>query len=272
MPDITIDDTLTMRYEDDCFVEPWRTPETVLLVHGVGGSIAEWYAWVPPLAAEYRVVRVDLRGWGGSSIPPEGYPWSMDRYADDLAAFLDGMGLDKVHFVGTKLGGRIGLHFATRHPERLHTLSLVCTPMTIRFGPDDHGQRLPREIGGREGLERWARDTMEERLGAVDPAMTEWWVDLYTNCSPRVMGEVLRMAWETEEYSLLPGIGTPTLVVDSDAETPIPEIRRWQSIIPDSAFTEIEISTEGRQISASKPADCVAAVLDYLRARRPEGR
>jgi pimeloyl-ACP methyl ester carboxylesterase len=267
VPEVIIDDTLTMHYESDCFAEPWREPETVLLVHGVGGSAEEWYAWVPPLAGQYRVVRVDLRGWGRSTVPPEGYEWSMDSYAADLVRLLDKMGLEKVHFVGTKLGGRIGLHFAKDHPERLHTLTLVCTPMTIRFGPTDHGQRLPKTADGRAGLEQWARSTMPERLGDVPAEMAEWWICLYASCSPRVMSEVLNMAWLAEEYSILPDIRTPTLVIDSNAEMGIAQIRAWQSVIPDSEFAEITITTEGRQISASKPAECVTALLEYLHSR-----
>src|ERR1700712_4738553 len=104
MPDVKIDDTLTMHYEFDCFVEPWRTPEAILLVHGVGGCTEEWYAWVPPLSGKYAVVRVDLRGWGKSTVPPQDYPWSMDSFAADLKLFMDKVGLKKVHIVGTKLG------------------------------------------------------------------------------------------------------------------------------------------------------------------------
>lgn len=267
MPNATIDDALEMYYESDCFVAPWREPEVVLLVHGVGGSTEEWYEWIPPLAAEYRVVRVDLRGWGRSTVPPEGYAWSMDRYADDLARFLDELGIERVHFVGTKLGGRIGLHFADRHPERLHTLTLVCTPMSIRKGPDDHGQRLPRTINGTDGIRRWAADSMLERLGDVEPAMTRWWIDLYAACSPRVMSEVLRMAWEAEEYSILPRIATPTLVVDSTAEATLEEIRAWQTRIDGSELAMVELGGAGRQISASLPGECVRALMDYLAAR-----
>ena len=106
MPSVKIDDTLDMFYELDNFVEPWRTPETILLVHGIGGNTTEWIRWVPPLADKYAVLRVDLRGWGRSTVPPEGYPWSMDNFAADLRALMDRLGLQKVHMVGTKMGGR----------------------------------------------------------------------------------------------------------------------------------------------------------------------
>src|ERR1700722_6644048 len=111
MPTQTIDDTLDMYYEVDNFVEPWKEPEVVMLVHGIGGSTPEGFAWIPPLSSKYKVVRVDLRGWGQSTIPPEGYEWSMDNFATDLKIFMDKQGMEKSHLLGTKLGGRIAVHF-----------------------------------------------------------------------------------------------------------------------------------------------------------------
>ena len=265
MPTIRIDDTLDMYYELDSFVEPWREPEVVLLVHGIGGSTAEWYAWVPPIASRYAVARIDLRGWGQSTVPPEGYGWSMDNFADDIRVFMDRMGIERVHLLGTKLGGRVALHFAVNHPDRLHTLSLVSTPMSINRNPQDSRDRRPTMEGGLEGMKEWNRATMRERLGDVPQPMMDWWIDLYDRVSPRVMAEVFDLAWDTDEYALLPKISVPTLVVDSDFQEPFDEIRKWQTTIPRSTFVPVPITAnEGRQIPASKPAECVAALLEFL--------
>jgi pimeloyl-ACP methyl ester carboxylesterase len=265
MPKARIDDSLTMHYELDNFAEPWRAPETVMLVHGIGGSSAEWFAWVPPLAGRYAVLRVDLRGWGQSTIPPADYAWSMDNYAADLRLLMDRLGIGKVHMVGTKLGGRIAMHFAHAHPGRLHSLTLVCTPMNIRDQvADDSRDRRPTVEGGAESVAHWARSTMRERLGDVSPEMMEWWTRLYAQSSPQVIGGVYDLAWWTDEYALLPHIHTPTLVIDSSAIVPIAQTRKWQALLPDSEMADIPVTTEGRQISASKPAECVAVLLDFL--------
>ena len=58
MPTVKLDETLEMYYEDDDFTDPWRTPETVVLHHGNAKSSRLWYAWVPLLARQYRVIRV----------------------------------------------------------------------------------------------------------------------------------------------------------------------------------------------------------------------
>ncbi len=61
MPSARLDDTLDMHYELDDYTDPWTTPETILLVHGVADTSRAWFAWVPLLARRFRVLRPDLR-------------------------------------------------------------------------------------------------------------------------------------------------------------------------------------------------------------------
>ena len=67
-------------FRDDWFGEPWRKPETVVLIHGALESGVVWYAWVPTLAKEFRVVRPDLPGCGLSTVPA-GFEWSFPGLA-----------------------------------------------------------------------------------------------------------------------------------------------------------------------------------------------
>ena len=77
-----------MAYEDHCFARPWGAPETVVMVHGNAESSRAWTPWVPHLAGKYRVVRLDMPGFGASSEPPD-YGWSADELAADIVRFLD---------------------------------------------------------------------------------------------------------------------------------------------------------------------------------------
>ena len=266
MPTAQIDDTLQMYYEFDNFVAPWRTPETILLVHGVGGCAAEWFAWVPPLSEKYAVLRVDLRGWGQSTVPPEGYPWSLENFGADLKKLLDKLGLQKVHMVGTKLGGRIAIPFALDYPDRLHSMTLVSTPMTL----DVQGGREtenPDPADGQEGVERWARQSMKGRVGGADPERLEWWIRMYGRNSPRVVSEVFEMSGRFDLTGRLAGIRVPTLVIGSEAYQgrPLEGVRKWQALIPDSRLAVIAATPDGgRQISASKPKECASALLEFL--------
>ena len=121
----TITSDLQMHYEVDDFAEPWREHETVLLLHGNAESAEVWYGWVPHLAAELRVVRPDMRGFGRSTPMPRDCPWSPDRIADDFLTLMDRLGIERFHLVGAKVGGTMALHFAARHASRVQTLTVL---------------------------------------------------------------------------------------------------------------------------------------------------
>src|SRR5262249_10286306 len=85
---------------------------------------AFWYLRIaPPLAQRHRVIMLDLRGHGRSSMPPRGY--SGDSIAADLRALLDHLDIERVHLVGHSFGGNAALHFACLFPERMATLTLA---------------------------------------------------------------------------------------------------------------------------------------------------
>jgi pimeloyl-ACP methyl ester carboxylesterase len=78
-------------YREDWFGEPWRKPETAVLIHGNAESSVEWYAWMPRMAQEFRVLRPDLPGFGRSRIPA-GFEWSLPSLASFVAHVLDKAG------------------------------------------------------------------------------------------------------------------------------------------------------------------------------------
>src|SRR5262245_26870578 len=76
-------------YMDDDYVEPWRPHDAVLLQHYVFGNHRLYAPWVPTLAQDLRVLRLDRRGNGLSSAPPFGYAYNLDDLLADFVGFLD---------------------------------------------------------------------------------------------------------------------------------------------------------------------------------------
>ncbi|MEP6885454.1 MAG: alpha/beta fold hydrolase [Gammaproteobacteria bacterium] len=94
--------------------------EPVVLIHGLGLDAAMWDAQWPALQREFRAVRYDVRGFGGSSIPSGPY-----SHTADLLGLLDFLDARPAHLVGLSMGGRLALRFALDHPRAVQSLTLI---------------------------------------------------------------------------------------------------------------------------------------------------
>ena len=97
---------------------------TVLLSSGLGGTASYWAPQLAALQARYRVIAYDQAGTGRNKrdLPDD---HSIAAMADEALAVLDATRTDQAHFVGHALGGLVGLDLATRHPQRLRSLTVV---------------------------------------------------------------------------------------------------------------------------------------------------
>jgi pimeloyl-ACP methyl ester carboxylesterase len=98
------------------------TGPPVLMLHGLGATKAEFLPTVAALAPKYRTIAVDLLGFGDSD-KPLGASYGPDFQARGIAHLLDALELERAHFVGHSMGGRVALELGFREPER--TLGLV---------------------------------------------------------------------------------------------------------------------------------------------------
>jgi pimeloyl-ACP methyl ester carboxylesterase len=97
----------------------------VLLLHGLGGTKASLFETAAALSRSYRVHVPDLPGFGSSSKPPMA-PYNAGWYAETVLELLDTLEIDRAHFVGNSLGGRIAIEVALREPGRARALGLLC--------------------------------------------------------------------------------------------------------------------------------------------------
>src|SRR5258705_4880757 len=127
MTTVEIRPGVALAYEDDWFGPPWTVPQSVVMIHGNAESSRAWFAWVPRLAARYRVIRPDLPGFGASPAP-ERYGWSVDELAADIGHFLDALGIAKCHLVGAKYGGAARPCISRPQDGRGHSPAPVGSP------------------------------------------------------------------------------------------------------------------------------------------------
>jgi len=104
---------------------------TVVLLHGFGGDLDNWLFNMGPLAAVADVVALDLPGHGQSAVTLPAP--SVEALAGFVAAFLDGLGVERAHLVGHSLGAAVAAQLALDQPERVAGLVLVAP---AGFGPE----------------------------------------------------------------------------------------------------------------------------------------
>lgn len=113
----------------------------LVLIEGLGVATWIWEKQVPAFSRHFSTLIYDNRG-AGKSEKPAG-PYTIDMMADDLAALLDTLGIEKTHVLGISMGGFIAQDFALRFPERVDKLVLVSTSA----GGPEHVAMQPEVLG-----------------------------------------------------------------------------------------------------------------------------
>ncbi|MGH8236822.1 MAG: alpha/beta fold hydrolase [Steroidobacteraceae bacterium] len=129
----------------------------VVLLAGLGNSAHVFDDFAQKLAKEYRVVGITRRGYGGSSVPEQGY--ETDRLADDVIAVIDKLGLGRPLVVGHSIAGLELSSIGSRHADRV--AGIVYLDATYTWDPQF-------EAGAWYGVAEW-----REHLGALQSKLTE---------------------------------------------------------------------------------------------------
>ena len=117
---------IDIAYDLADYTDPWLPdpPETFLMYSGFCRTTEFWRAWVPLLGRDFRVLRMDPRGYGATTKPPPGSPITPDLLAADALGLMDALGIARVHWVGEATGGTIGLVAALNQPRRVASITL----------------------------------------------------------------------------------------------------------------------------------------------------
>lgn len=110
-------------------VEQAGEGESVVLLHGFGGSTYLWRQVTPRLAARFRVVAIDLNGFGWTERPRARQAYTLEGQEALVLGVLDALGIERAHLVGHSYGGGLAIWIAARHPGRVRSLSLVASTL-----------------------------------------------------------------------------------------------------------------------------------------------
>jgi pimeloyl-ACP methyl ester carboxylesterase len=218
----------------------------LILLHGGLGHTGHWAKQVPVLAGHYKVIAVDSRGHGRSTMTEE--PISYALMASDVVALMDFLEVEKAHVLGLSDGGIIGLHLAITRPERLIRViasGANYSPSGIR---PDAGQH-PKMV------EYFGRVTEEYQV--LSPEPTKW---------EALLGNIGQM-WASEPnftVEQLNSITVPVMFLEGENEEFIyPEhTSEMAGLIPTA--TLVFVSGAGHFSLWEKPDEMNRAILDFL--------
>jgi pimeloyl-ACP methyl ester carboxylesterase len=206
---------------------PWvRSPQTILFLHGIGIDHRMWTKWIAPLADRYRLVLMDMRGFGKSTIPAADARWSMDELVQDILAVARASqsGLvpqSPVHFVGESMGATVGLCAYLREPGAFRTLTVsngahMGAPLR---NLDDWG-----DVIRRGGMPAWSAMMMKHRfyadgLGAGERA---WFEAAQAGCAPHSCLNAVAVLRGVDLSARLGEFRLPVLLLHGDSSPFIP--------------------------------------------------
>jgi len=113
-------DGMRIHYKD---TGPQDAP-VLLLLHGFGSSLQTWDVWAGSLEQKYRVIRLDLPGFGLTGPSPTN-DYSELNDVNTLTQFVDKLGVSELSVIGHSMGGKIAWTFAAAHPDRVKALVLM---------------------------------------------------------------------------------------------------------------------------------------------------
>ena len=218
------------------------TGPALLFAHCLGGDLSVWAPQQAVYRANYTTLAYDLRGQGGSAVPPG--PYDIDLLARDALGVEQGQGIERAVFLGVSMGGMVALAAALQAPQRF--AGLVVADSAAGFAPE-------------------ARQSWDERIAVVraqgleplvETMMGRWFSDAFRRRAPAevaAVAEVLRRA-PLEGYLAscvavrnldllprLPQLKVPVLVVcgEKDPSTPLPLSEAIAAALPDARLAVI---------------------------------
>lgn len=211
----------------------------LVVLQGWGTELSLYDSVAAAVNDVYRVVQLDLPGFGASDEPRE--PWNVDAYADFFCRFMQELGIKRTVLLGHSYGGRVIIKLAARDslPFDIEKIVLV-----------DSAGVMPERTASQKFKVRLYKIKrtflMSKPVHAMFPEVIDYWMskqgsDDYRAASP-MMKKCLVMAVNEDLQHLMPKVKQETLLVwgDLDMDTPISDAHKMEKQIPDSALVVLK--------------------------------
>jgi pimeloyl-ACP methyl ester carboxylesterase len=214
----------------------------IVFLHGFFGDHRVWRRQ-RELADAYCVVAWDAPGCGRSSLPSATF--SIDDYADTLAAFIEALGLDRPHVVGNSFGATLALALAIRYPAVPRSLVAAdgYAGWSGSFSPDVVAQRLSQslpdlDLPANQVVAKWMPGFV---TAAAPKSVTDELAAIVAEFDPDGMRVMIQALADADLRQALPSLAIPTLLVwgEQDVRSPLTVASDLLSLIPGSRLIVI---------------------------------
>jgi pimeloyl-ACP methyl ester carboxylesterase len=242
----------------------------LLLLHGFGSSLQAWDDWSVNLEQKYRVIRLDLPGFGLTGASPD-HDYSEEKDLAILTHFADKLGLDKFSVIGHSMGGKMAWSLAAAQPDRVQALVLMAPdgfPETKDIGTK------PYEVPAIMGVIQYflpkylVRKSIEPAF-ANSAALNEALVNRYFDMlrAPGVRGAILDRSNQTiysDPVPRLKAIKAPTLLIwgEQDQMIPSSNAQSYAGVLLNS--TTVLVPQLGHLLQEEQPEKGLAFVMEFL--------
>lgn len=214
MTDLT---TRRVRHEPCAAADP---AGSLVLVNSLGTTSSMWDDLVPLLRTRFDVVRYEQRGYGTEDAADG--PFWLDDLVTDLVAVLDEAGLQRTHLAGISLGGMVAVRAAARHPDRIRSLTIICSAPVL---PEDAWIARAEEVrtAGIEAIRdivvtRW----FTPRFAAGHPDVVQRYGDMLVGNDAEQYARACEMLAAADVRGDLAAVAAPTLVIGGSADVATP--------------------------------------------------
>jgi 3-oxoadipate enol-lactonase len=257
----------SLHYVIDDYTDPWEKKPWIVLQHGYSRSGVFFAQWVPYLARHYRIIRPDIRGLGQSPLefdPATGI--SVDALLGDLNAIFDMIG-EPVHYVGESLGGILGVVLAATAPQKLRSLTMLASPLTIPKATQEafacgfeSWQVALKTLGSKGWSERV--NTATRFPPDANPALVKWYAEECGKSNVDVLIALSRVAGAVNVEPYLEKVAVPTLGLYPTAGT-VTRFEEQKIREGIKGIRIVNLPTPAHAIQVLMPAECATALLHF---------
>lgn len=242
-----------------------RARPAVILAHPIGFDHGLWDALVPLVSAAFHVIRYDLRGHGASETTPD--PYSVELLAQDALHLTTALGVDSFNFVGTSLGGLVGLQIAATEPKRLRSLVVANASARLPLPSEEWNRRIALAMSS--GLEPFVAGMVERMFSAgyrqTNGPGLHTLVGSFLAMDPRGYAAAMAALRDADLKQLFSAVQVPSLVVAGDEDAAVPR-EHSQNMASAIRGARLAVLPGGHLSAVEAPTEFAREVLSHFGA------